>query len=116
MIKLICKDTGKEVTRFSVINRDVGFSRHMASIGEGTVIEFDREYVCGGPIEVYYEIKGSDKEFLYKIDRQAIEDSSFVAALCSENMKFDVTPKMILESRSSGPFIIEGRSRVVTIS
>jgi hypothetical protein len=118
MIKLIDKETGQEIKKFSVVNKHYCMRRDFINPGEGTLVEYDREYFDGSPIELIYSIiiKGRNVDKVYKIKRSDIESGGFIFDLCCiERFKFNIRQHDIDVSKKSGPFLIQGESRIIEI-
>jgi hypothetical protein len=114
MIKLFCRITGEEIVKFHVLLENICHTREFISCGEGTIIEYDREYLDGslGTI-IYVTSDGVHHELQFSKDE--VKNSLFLLGLINENKRFDITNEMINESIDKGPFLIKGSSRIVEI-
>jgi hypothetical protein len=112
-MKLICRKTGETVTTFQILMKNVCHTREFINVGEGTVVEFDREYFDGGIKNLVYTTKSG--EHVIECDPTEIPTNLFLIELQRESMRFDITSEMIEESKTTGPFIIEGGSRIINI-
>ena len=89
-------------------------TREYIHCGEGTVIEYDREYMSGELTSIIYHT--SDKQcHEIVITKEDVDHNLFLFSLRNEVKKFDITSQMIEDSKKSGPFLIEGESRIVEI-
>jgi len=113
-VKLICKKNGIEVRSFQIVQTET-FSKDYFSIGEGTVVEYDREYLYGQlDSELHYRLINGQSE-TYKI-KESDEKLEFFKQLQNvEKTRFNITDLMIKECKEYGPFIITGKSRIIEI-
>lgn len=111
-VKFIDRKTGLEVKHFSITVNPV-FRRDFVNVGEGTIVEYDREYFDGEITGLYYNTSDG-KDHTYKITKKDRNDLWYLMLL-NERMKTDIRKDVFEESKTKGPFIITCASRIVTI-
>ena len=115
-VKITDKKTGQEIKHFSVSCDNYCMRRDFINVGEGSIVEFDREYQDGEPTILFYDImvKGKVIHKSYKFKKKDLE-GLFEKMFCIEKYKYDIETWDISVSREVGPLLIEGVSRIVQI-
>ena len=108
-VNIVDKETGVKIVDIHISIENIMLSRSFHFIGEGTVVEYDREYFECEPTQIIFNYieNGEKVEKVIPWQTEWMQNTFYVALAC-ESQRFEITNSMIKACETIGPFRLIG--------